>query len=108
MRGAAPAVVFLAALLVYPLGRFVLSGLNEGGVALYLETVRDPVYRAIFFETFAVGLASTVISIAIAYHFPYLLATTTRLWAALGFLALLLPFWPSTVVTTYAWMLLLG
>src|SRR5437773_3262849 len=108
MRGAAPAVVFLAALLVYPLGRFILSGLNEGGVALYLETARDPVYRAIFFETFAVGLASTALSIAIAYPFAYLLATTTRFWATLGFLVLLLPFWTSIVVRTYAWMILLG
>ena len=63
---------------------------EQGG--WHLETFRDPVYRAIFFETFAVGLASTVISIAIAYPFAYLLATTTRFWAALGFLVLLLPF----------------
>src|SRR2546423_14085331 len=108
MRGAAPAVLFLAALLVYPLGRFVLSGVTEGGVALYVETAKDPVYRGILFETFFVGLASTVISIAIAYPFAYLLATTTRLWSTLGFLVLLLPFWTSIVVRTYAWMILLG
>ena len=36
------------------------------------------------------------------------MATTTPLWATMGFIFVLLPLWTSVLVRTYAWMVLLG
>ena len=38
----------------------------------------------------------------------FMIATTTPLWATLGFIFVLLPLWTSVLVRTYAWMVLLG
>ena len=38
----------------------------------------------------------------------FLIATTTPVWATLGFIFVLLPLWTSVLVRTYAWMVLLG
>jgi ABC-type spermidine/putrescine transport system permease subunit I len=105
---AAPACAFVGVMLVYPLARFMLAGLQEGGLALYAGTLTDPVYVGVFLQTFAIGAACTVISVGLAYPVAYFLATTSRTWALLGFFMVLLPFWTSIVVRTYAWMVLLG
>jgi ABC-type spermidine/putrescine transport system permease subunit I len=104
----APALLFLAALLIYPLARFVAVGLAEGGFALYASVVGDVVYIRVFLGTFAIGLVATVLSLLIAYPLAYFLATTRPGWAVVGFFLVLLPFWTSIVVRTYAWMILLG
>jgi ABC-type spermidine/putrescine transport system permease subunit I len=105
---ALPACVFVAVVLLYPLGRFVLGGLQESGLALYASTLTDGVYVRVFLHTFAIGAACTLICVCVAYPVAYFLSTTTRVWALLGFFLVLLPFWTSIVVRTYAWMVLLG
>jgi ABC-type spermidine/putrescine transport system permease subunit I len=110
VRGALalPACVFVGVVLLFPLGRFVVGGLQQGGLALYASTLADDVYMRVFLQTFAIGAACTLISVCLAYPVAYFLATTTRLWALIGFFLVLLPFWTSIVVRTYAWMVLLG
>jgi ABC-type spermidine/putrescine transport system permease subunit I len=103
-----PALLFLALILLYPLSRFVVRGLDEGGFAVYRDVVTDAVYLRVFFETFLIGAAATAITIAIAYPLANFLATTNRTMASIGFFFVLLPFWTSIVVRTYAWMILLG
>ena len=103
-----PALLFLALILLYPLSRFVVRGLDEGGLAMYRDVVTDAVYLRVFLQTFLIGIASTVLTIAIAYPLAHFLATTNRVMASVGFFFVLLPFWTSIVVRTYAWMILLG
>jgi len=103
-----PALAFLGLVLLYPLSRFVVRGLDEGGVSIYRDVVTDPLYLRIFFETFLIGAAATALTLAGAYPLAHFLATTNRLIASIGFFFVLLPFWTSLVVRTYAWMILLG
>src|SRR5262249_8713424 len=100
--------IFLALILLYPLSRFVARGLDEGGIALYWNVATDAVYARVFVETFLIGTGATALTIAFAYPLAHFLATTNRLAASLGFFFVLLPFWTSIVVRTYAWMILLG
>ena len=106
--GALPACLFVMVVLIYPFGRFMLIGLHEGGISLYARTLTDPVYVRVFIQTFAIGAACTLVSVCVAYPIAYFLATTSRIWSLLGFFLVLLPFWTSIVVRTYAWMVLLG
>jgi putative spermidine/putrescine transport system permease protein len=110
VRGALalPACIFVGMVLLFPLARFVAVGLQQGGLALYASTLTDGVYMRVFLHTFAIGAACTFISVCLAYPVAYFLATTTRLWSLIGFFLVLLPFWTSIVVRTYAWMVLLG
>jgi ABC-type spermidine/putrescine transport system permease subunit I len=103
-----PAMMFLALVLLFPLSRFVAQGLEEGGVGVYGDVVTDAVYLRVFLETFVIAAAATGLSIVIAYPLAHFLATTGRVMATLGFFFVLLPFWTSIVVRTYAWMVLLG
>ena len=105
---ALPACLFVGVVLLYPLGRFVLGGLEQSGLSLYAATLTDGVYVRVFLYTFAIGAACTLISVCLAYPVAYFLATTTRFWSLVGFFLVLLPFWTSIVVRTYAWMVLLG
>jgi ABC-type spermidine/putrescine transport system permease subunit I len=103
-----PALLFLALILLYPLSRFVVRGLDEGGLAIYRDVVTDAVYLRVFFATFLIGAAATALTVAIAYPLAHFLATTNRTMASIGFFFVLLPLWTSIVVRTYAWMILLG
>jgi ABC-type spermidine/putrescine transport system permease subunit I len=103
-----PAMLFLALVMLFPLSRFVVQGLEEGGFGVYRDVVTDAVYLRVFLETFLIAAGATALSIAIAYPLAHFLATTGPAAATLGFFFVLLPFWTSIVVRTYAWMVLLG
>src|SRR5215207_6487 len=107
MLAGMPALLFLGLVLLIPLALFVARGIEESGAAAYGEALLDPVFRNILAQTFAVGLVATLVSLLIAYPLAHLLATTTPFWAAVGFFFVLLPFWTSIVVRSYAWMILL-
>jgi ABC-type spermidine/putrescine transport system permease subunit I len=62
----------------------------------------------VFLRTLEIAAIVTVICLALGYPFAYWLATTTPGWRAVGFAFVLLPFWISVLVRTYAWMILLG
>jgi ABC-type spermidine/putrescine transport system permease subunit I len=103
-----PALVFLVLVLVVPLLLFIVRGWRESGAGAYADALLDPVFRSVLLQTFTVGVVATVLSLLIAYPLGHLLATTTPFWAAVGFFFVLLPFWTSIVVRSYAWMILLG
>ena len=43
-----------------------------------------------------------------AYPVAYVLSTASPRWVLIGLVFLMLPFWTSILVRTYAWMILLG
>ena len=53
-------------------------------------------------------LLVTLFCLLLGYPLGFLIATTTPVWATLGFIFVLLPLWTSVLVRTYAWMVLLG
>jgi putative spermidine/putrescine transport system permease protein len=106
-----PLVLLLAAFFVVP----VLYLLNEsfrtaeGGFTLdsYTDFLGNSVYRTILVRTFLVAAACTVICAALAYPYAYLMTLVgvrMRRWLLV---CVLLPFWTSLMVRTYAWLVLL-
>ena len=57
--------------------------------------------------TFKVSLFTTLICILIGYPLAYFLALLSKRWVGIFMLAVLLPFWTSLLVRTYAWLVLL-
>lgn len=106
-----PALTLVTLILVLPVGwLFWLSFLsNAGELSLehYRRIASQASYARIFRTTFEVSLITTGLCILLGYPLAYLLAQLPRRAAALCMLAVLLPFWTSVLVRTYAWLVLL-
>lgn len=105
--GALP-MFFLFALFLYPVIRFLTQSLEGGSLAHYEKALTDRLYVAVLIDTLRIALVVTAICLLLGYPVAHFIATAPRLWAAIGLALLLLPFWTSVLVRTYAWMILLG
>lgn len=108
---AAPAVIIVTAIIVIPVGwLFYLSFVGSDGqfsLEHYQKMVQYKSYYRVFITTFEVSALTTLICILIGYPLAYLLAMLPSRLAGLLMLAVLLPFWTSLLVRTYAWLVLL-
>jgi spermidine/putrescine transport system permease protein len=68
----------------------------------------DPVYLKIFRNTFSMALGGTLGCLAVGYPFAYWLATRPHRRKTLLLLLVVVPFWTSILIRTYAWALLLA
>lgn len=107
----APAVLLVVVAMALPvLWLFGLSFLgNDGSLSLanYRRLVEQPSYARIFAATFKVSIFTTAICVAIGYPLAYALSQMPRRAANLCLIAVMLPFWTSILVRTYAWLVLL-
>lgn len=108
---ASPAILIVLAIMVLPVGwLFYLSFLgDDGGFSLvhYDRMLESKAYGRIFATTFNVSFLTTAICILIGYPLAYFLSQLPPRAASLCMLAVLLPFWTSLLVRTYAWLVLL-
>lgn len=106
-----PALVLVTLILVLPVGwLFWLSFLSNAGepsLEHYRRIASQASYARIFRTTFEVSLITTGLCILLGYPLAYLMAQLPRRAAALCMIAVLLPFWTSVLVRTYAWLVLL-
>jgi ABC-type spermidine/putrescine transport system permease subunit I len=105
---ATPTLLFLLVLFAYPVGRLMLLSLESGSLAHFNKALTDGLYLYVFYYTFRIALTVTALSLLLGYPVAHFLATASRGWATIGFSLVLLPFWTSLLVRTYAWMVLLG
>jgi ABC-type spermidine/putrescine transport system permease subunit I len=105
----APAAAILLAFYLYPVLKLaVLSvGGGETGLAAYRGLAGNDLFLSVLLRTFRISAMVTVISLVAAYPVAYLLARVSARAAALMLIAILIPFWTSILVRTYAWMVLL-
>ena len=106
----APAGLFLGAAFLLPLAQlFRLSlGARNGPLAAYREVLGSVVYQRVFLNTLVVAFVVTVMCLLLAYPTAFVLSRLRGGLRAVAFYCVLVPFWISLLVRTYAWMLLLG
>jgi ABC-type spermidine/putrescine transport system permease subunit I len=82
---------------------------DDGSLTLrhYARMLEQPSYARTFRATFEVSLLTTAICILLGYPLAYFLSQLPRRVANLCMIAVLLPFWTSLLVRTYAWLVLL-
>ncbi len=106
-----PAVLIVLVILVIPVGwLFYLSFIGaDGGFSLenYERMVARKSYIRIFQTTFVISVTTTLICVLIGYPFAYFLSQLPTRIANLCLITVLLPFWTSLLVRTYAWLVLL-
>jgi len=108
---AMPAILAVVAIIVIPVGwLFYLSFVDGDGqfsLQNYQRMIEYKSYARVFLTTFQVSFLTTLICILIGYPLAYFLAMLPARWAGLFMLTVLLPFWTSLLVRTYAWLVLL-
>jgi len=108
---AAPSIVTIIFVIMIPLGwLFYLSFLGKGGefsLINYQRMIEYKSYARVYMITFQVSILTTILCILIGYPLAYFLAHIPRRLAGILMLTVLLPFWTSLLVRTYAWLVLL-
>ena len=106
-----PAV--LAILIVVFLPIFWLSSLSfynaagELSMENYARIFESALYRRTFVVTFQISISVTVICVLLGYPLCYWLTKVPDRTAAILMVFVLVPFWTSVLVRTYAWLVLL-
>ncbi|OJY64961.1 MAG: ABC transporter permease [Rhodospirillales bacterium 70-18] len=106
-----PALVLVVVTMVIPVAwLFWLSFLaDDGSLSLvnYRRLVVQPSYGRILLTTFEVSGLATLICVVLGYPLAYVLSQLRPRVANLCMLGVLMPFWTSILVRTYAWLVLL-
>lgn len=108
---AAPIVLLLLVMLVYPVGQLLLLSVhNDNGFTLieYRRLFASPVYVDVLLITLKVSLWTTFFSVLTGYPIAYLISSLSRERKNRLLFWVLLSFWTSFLVRTFAWVVLLG
>lgn len=105
-----PAVAAVCLVIVLPLGRVVALSFWGPELTLrnYVAAFQDPVFYWVLGKTLEVGVLTTLGCLVLGYPVAHLMATARPGMANALLAIVLLSFWTSLLVRTYAWMVLLG
>lgn len=105
-----PGVLVVLVLLVLPMAwLFWLSAFDAAGnlTLKNYERMLRPLYQRTFLTTFRISLIVALSCAVIAYPIAYLMSQAGRRLSMVLMLCVMLPFWTSVLVRTYAWLVLL-
>ena len=107
-----PVLIFLGAAFVYPVVMLLsLSFTGDGGeltLEHYAQLRESFVVGRVLAITFEIAGWTALISILVAYPVAYLLSTVGKNQRNFLVIWVLMPFWTSFLVRTFAWIVLLG
>ena len=98
-------VVFLPILWLSSLSFYNVAGALS--MENYVRIFESDLYRRTFVVTFQISVSVTVICVLLGYPLCYWLSKMTDRKAAILMVFVLVPFWTSVLVRTYAWLVLL-
>jgi spermidine/putrescine transport system permease protein len=102
-------IVPLSSLMVMTFWRATLGGMEpDWTLASYATLVTQPVYLQLLLKSTRIALAVTALTLLIAYPFAYWSMNKAAHQKAMLIFLILIPFWTSYLVRTYAWFPLLG
>jgi ABC-type spermidine/putrescine transport system permease subunit I len=103
-----PAILLLLGLFAWPVLRLLAMSVSDVTLTQLQRAATDELYVAVLVDSLKIAGLVMLICLALAYPVALWLTRAGPLGLALGMFALLLPFWTSVLVRTYAWMVLLG
>jgi ABC-type spermidine/putrescine transport system permease subunit I len=74
----------------------------------YFHFFKEPLYIQVIINTMKLALVTTVVCLVLGYPFAYLLSTVNEKLSNRLMAVVLIPFWISLLVRTYAWIVILG
>ena len=105
-----PTLAFLVGLYAYPLVDMLKLSFVDPTFTLkhYIHFYASPAYFQVVLITFKISFLVTLLCLVLGYPISYLLATQPPRVTNILMIFILIPFWTSVLVRTYAWMVLLG
>jgi putative spermidine/putrescine transport system permease protein len=109
----APGGVLLTLVFLLPLGWFLGGSLGEFGplpeiAAQFAAVVTSRAMQRSMLVTGEIALATTLTSLALGYPLAYAMVRARGIGGRIILASVLLPYFTSVIVRTYAWMVLLG
>jgi putative spermidine/putrescine transport system permease protein len=106
----APVLVYLLVMFAFPISRVLVLSFFDPGftVGHYLRFFRTPLYSQVLVNTFEIAATVTAICLLLGYPTAYVMSEVKPRTAAIMALLVVVPFWISILVRTYAWMVILG
>jgi putative spermidine/putrescine transport system permease protein len=105
-----PAAAFLAIFFLAPLIEMSARSVTEpvgAGLSNYTRFFEQEAYVRVLTNTFWIALVTTGVCLLIGFPFAYLMTVVPGRIAGLLLIAVLLPFWSSALVRTFAWQAIL-
>jgi len=105
-----PGLLIVGALLIVPIVWLLgLSFVSEGRFSLehYQRIFDDPSYAKSFAITFQIAGTVTGLTILLGYPLCYWMLRLKPPWRGVALTCVLIPFWTSLLVRSYAWLILL-
>jgi ABC-type spermidine/putrescine transport system permease subunit I len=107
---ALPATAFLVAFFVLPLldmGTRSVTEPPDAGLSNYTRFFEQEANLRVLANTFWIAILTTLVCLLVGFPFAYLMTAVPGRIAGLLLIAVLLPFWSSTLVRTFAWQVIL-
>jgi putative spermidine/putrescine transport system permease protein len=107
-----PPLALVAVVFLYPVALIILRSFsdfvlpNEHGFANYAWFLQDDVQLTILRRTLITSLTVTAVCLAIGYPYAYLMTIASMRWRLVLLGLVLMPFWMSFIVRTFAWVIL--
>ena len=79
---------------------------NQFTLANY-QNILTPIYLQTFVESFKLAFTSTALIALIGYPFGYFMARLPGKWKRFAMLGLMIPFWTSSLIRLYGWIIIL-
>lgn len=98
-----PGAAFLLVVFGYPLAEMAVRSFTDPSPATYRVFVDGPVYLRTLLTTFEIAALVTVVCLVLGYPYAYVMSVAPPRVAAVLALIVLMPFWTSMLVRTYAW-----
>ncbi|GAA2234290.1 ABC transporter permease [Herbiconiux moechotypicola] len=105
---ASPAVLFGVAVFLVPVIVILVRSLTDPSPATYADAVTSDIFLRSIWTTFRMAVCVTAVCLLVSYPYAWALARGPKAVRIVLLGAVLLSFWTSTLVRTYAWQILLN
>ena len=106
-----PYLVLVFGLIILPIGWLFYMSFIGRDETLSLDNYRriweSKAYLRIFKTTFQISILTTLLCAVLGYPLTYFMSQLSKKWANICLIGVLIPFWTSLLVRTYAWLILL-
>ena len=106
-----PYLALVLGLIIIPIGWLFYMSFIGRDESLSLENYEriwnSKAYFRIFKTTFQISILTTLICVLLGYPLTYFMSQLSNRWANICMIGVLIPFWTSLLVRTYAWLVLL-
>jgi len=105
-----PLIAYLGMFYAYPIAAMMFRSISEPywTVEHFAKLFHEGIYLHVLWMTTEIATGVTLAALLLGYPVAYLLARLDRAKSNLLLILVLVPFWTSVLVRTYAWMVLLG